>query len=305
MGLGVEVADAVALLESGLPPERAWAEADVEVGADGLPQVHGASTVGIRAAAQLARDGGVPLARVLRRIVEVERERQEARDACEAALAGPGMSAKVLAWLPLAGVGLAALLDPRALGLLFTTPFGWVLLTVGGILTMLGRAWTRSLLRDAVPSPSGVATPVALALIEATLAAGMDLPGALMRVGRVVEDAGDTEGAALASAGASLARGEPWARVWATAARVDGSLAPVVERALRAPHRCGASAAPALRTATDEAIRTTRAQAQRAVGRLGVTLSLPLTLCLLPAFVVVGIVPMIAAVVGSVELSGL
>lgn len=296
-----QLADAVALLESGLPPERVWPESGIAVDDAGMPVVEG----GIAAAARLARDGGVPLAGVLRRVMEVERDRQDAIDACEVALAGPRMSARVLAWLPLAGVGLATLLDPRAFTLLFTTAMGWVLLALGGGLTWMGRKWIRRLLDAATPARGEVSEPLVLALVEATLAAGLDTGGALRRVGEVVGEV------ALADAGAALSRGVPWAVAWepvvtGSAADADeGGGARAVERALRAPHRCGASAMPALRAAVEDSVRAARRDAQTRAAQLGVTLSLPLTLCLLPAFVVVGIVPMVVAVVGSVELPDL
>ncbi|WP_061961530.1 hypothetical protein [Demequina flava] len=313
-----QLADAVALLASGLPPQVAWAEAGIGLDDNGMPELAGtqAGTVAaVRAAATLARDCGVPLAAVLKRVLEVERDREEARDACEAALAGPKMSARVLAWLPLAGVGLAALLDPRAIDVLVSTPIGWVLLALAAILTWCGRRWTRALLGAATPDSEDVPPALALALVEAALSSGMDVPGAVRAVGGVVDG---VEGDAMVRAGASLSTGAAWDEAWdrpaqrtrrwrplrpGSVARGPGqSLCGQVERALRAPHRCGASAVPALRSATEGALRRSRRDAQQAAGQLGVTLSLPLTMCLLPAFILVGIVPMVLAVLASVSL---
>ncbi|WP_062077601.1 type II secretion system F family protein [Demequina globuliformis] len=304
------MADAVALLESGLPPATAWAEAGIETDESGVPCEGAGQAVAVRAAARLSHAGGVPLAAVLRRVLEVERDREEAAAQCEAALAGPQMSARVLAWLPLAGVGLTALLDPRAITVLVTTPVGWVLLVLAGALTWTGRRWTRSLLAGASVPSGGIPAPLALAMVEAALTSGMDVAGAVMAVGRVV---GGPDGEAMEQAGAALARGAPWAEAWEppgaplrprrtrTRARAPG-VCRQVERALRAPYRCGASALPALRSATELSLRNARREAQRAAGQLGVTLALPLTLCLLPAFILVGIVPMVLAVLATVQM---
>lgn len=300
------VADAVALLDSGLAPAAAWEEADIPVGPDGLPALpadSGGTAAAVRAAALLSHSAGVPLAEVLRRTLHVERARQESQDACEAALAGPRMSARILAWLPLAGVGLAALIDPRAVTVLVTTALGWALIVIAALLTWCGRRWTRALLNSAQVPDDGVPVPLALALVEAALVSGMDVPGALRAVGSVL---GGKDGASLEEVAARLSRGAPWADAWATGGgHAPGDVTHDVERALRAPHRCGASAVPALRSATDAALRRSRRLAQAAAGKLGVTLALPLTLCLLPAFIAVGIVPMVLAVIGSVELPDL
>ncbi|WP_084079241.1 type II secretion system F family protein [Demequina sp. NBRC 110057] len=307
------LADAVALLESGLPPARAWGLAGLEVGQDGLPAPEAwGGDDGLRdavgAAGRLAGEGGMPLAGVLRRVLVVVHARREAADACEAALAGPRMSARVLAWLPLAGLGLAALLDPGAITLVATTPLGWVLLAAGALLTWLGRRWTRALLARADPPRSDIPVGVGLALVDAVLAAGVDVAGALTRVGSVV---GGAEGEALREAGARLAAGAAWDDAWggevvgsAKRERHDG-LAGAVRGALRAAHLAGASAAPALAAAVDAELRDERRVAQKAAAELSVTLSLPLTLCLLPAFILVGVVPLIASVIASADLGAL
>ncbi|WP_284327873.1 type II secretion system F family protein [Demequina litorisediminis] len=211
------------------------------------------------------------------------------------------MSARVLAWLPLAGLGLAALLDPGALRLVATEPVGWVLLTIGAVLTWIGRRWTRALLARADPPRQAVPTAITLALTDAVLASGVDVAGALVRVGAAV----GRDGESLRIAGERLAAGAPFDEAWEQGSREKPSaLAAAVRRALRAARLAGASAAPALAVAIDAELREERRQSQRAAAELSVTLALPLTLCLLPAFIVVGVVPLIAAVIASADLGG-
>ncbi|WP_084128772.1 hypothetical protein [Demequina sp. NBRC 110055] len=300
------LANAVALLESGLPAAQAWPLAGLSVTDEGRPVVPGADAVVTRAlaaAATLADEGGMPLAAVLRRVLAVLHAREEAADAREAALAGPRMSARVLGWLPLAGLGLAAALDPGALRLVALTPLGWMLLAGAGLLTWVGRRWTRALLARAEPPGTELPAPLVLALVDAVLAAGIDVPGTLMRIGVVL---GGADGEALVATGEQLAHGAPWDEAWSGADAEDltgaEGLAGAVRQALQAAHLAGASAGPALAAAIDQAVREDKRAGQKAAAELSVTLALPLTLCLLPAFILVGVVPLIVAVVASVDL---
>ncbi|MFL6240602.1 MAG: type II secretion system F family protein, partial [Actinomycetes bacterium] len=62
----------------------------------------------------------------------------------------------------------------------------------------------------------------------------------------------------------------------------------------------GAAPGPALREAADHLRRARRRAAREAAGRLGVRLVLPLGLCFLPAFVLVGVLPLVLAMAGGV-----
>lgn len=101
------------------------------------------------AAARLAHTSGVPLADLVSSLARVEAARERARLSVAVAMAGPRASARLLAWLPLAGLAMGAIVEPRTLAVLFTTALGGVLLTVAAALMALGRAWMNSLLRAA------------------------------------------------------------------------------------------------------------------------------------------------------------
>src|SRR5690554_2924684 len=80
--------DAIALREAGLPPARAWALAGVETDDQGMPlpsaKVWGDDAMvagSVIAACALARETGMPLARVLSRVDDVMAREQDARDA--------------------------------------------------------------------------------------------------------------------------------------------------------------------------------------------------------------------------------
>jgi len=141
-----------------------------------------------------------------------------------------------------------------------------------------------------------VETGVLLELLAAAIRAGAALPRALEVVGTAV---GGPDGAGLRDAGAALVLGASWDVAWS---RAPVRLA-VVQRALRPAWVHGAAPAPSLRAAA-EALRQDRTAAARtAAARLAVHLVLPLGTCFLPAFVLVGLLPVLLSL-GSGLLGG-
>ncbi|MFV0633375.1 type II secretion system F family protein [Demequina sp.] len=299
------LADATALLHAGLDPDRAWRVLGVPVDAEGIPiasepplSAHPPSADAVRAACLLARDTGAPLVSVLGAIDGALAVVRSAQDAAEAALAGPRMSARILRWLPLIGAGLAAAVDPAALRLLATSPAGWGLLAVAAAMTWAGSGWmARMVARASIGGPSpgkrgGGAVPpaVVLALVEAALGAGLPVATACERVAVVVDPASST--ALLA-----LAAGRP--------AHASHPLTHALAGPLALAAQAGAPARFGLRAAMTRLDREQRRDIQRAAGELGVRLTLPLALCLLPAFVLVGVVPLLIAVVAGAGIGDL
>lgn len=133
---------------------------------------------------------------------------------------------------------------------------------------------------------------VLLDLLEAACAAGSSVPGALDAVGAA---AGGLRGAALVGAARCLSAGAPWREAWAVA---DPALAPV-SVALRPSWEDGVAPTGALRATAAHLRRERQAAALEAAGRLGVRLVLPLAACHLPAFVLVGLLPVLISVGGA------
>jgi len=128
-----------------------------------------------------------------------------------------------------------------------------------------------------------------LDLVAVALAAGAPVPAALAAVGATWP--GRT-GLVLARAARALELGAPWDIAW-TGADTAGarSLAGALEPAWTA----GASPVALLRTAADQVRARRRERTKVAAGRLGVRLMVPLAVCYLPAFVLVGLVPVIVS----------
>lgn len=143
--------------------------------------------------------------------------------------------------------------------------------------------------RDAVGPALGAAT--LLELLAVALGAGAGIPQALAAVGRAV---GGPQGAALERAAAALLLGADWDAAWSTCPPGLAAAARVLEPSWST----GVAGVPALRDAAAQVRRRQRAAAREAAARLGVRLVLPLGLCFLPAFVLLGLVPVLLSLAG-------
>ncbi|SEK44144.1 Type II secretion system (T2SS), protein F [Blastococcus sp. DSM 46786] len=135
--------------------------------------------------------------------------------------------------------------------------------------------------------------PVACELLAACLGAGLPLAGALAAVAGAVPG---PLGRRLHGVAALHRMGAAPRRAWADQPAELGGLARVLVRA----GESGAAAVPALHALAGEARSAARAQAQAAVQRAGVWVLAPLGLCFLPAFVCLGVVPLVLGIAGDV-----
>ncbi len=129
-----------------------------------------------------------------------------------------------------------------------------------------------------------------LDLLEVAIGAGASVPHAVTAVGAAV---GGTQGDALVRGGTALLLGSSWESAWSGAAPAG------VIGALEASWTTGSAPGPALRGLADHLRRERRTRLREAAGSLGVRLVLPLGLCFLPAFVLLGLVPMLLSLAGD------
>lgn len=145
--------------------------------------------------------------------------------------------------------------------------------------------------------PRGAAAPrldaaVLLDLGAAALHAGVAVPAALRALGAA---AGGTTGQALEQAGRLLLLGAAWEEAWSVAPAETTPLAD----ALRPAWEDGVDPGPVLAAAA-RTLRADRDRAAReAAARLGARLVLPLGLCFLPGFVLLGLVPVLLSTGGD------
>lgn len=273
------------LLGAGLPPLAAWrhlgaddpraaliADAD---GADRLPAAILDATrddptavdwACVAAAWQVAARAGAPLAPTLERLGEVLLAADDARREVAIALAGPLATSRVVLALPVLGLLGGALLGVDTLGVLATTPPGWFCLAAGGILLIVARRWMRRLVaraHETDPTPG-----LAPELVAIAVSGGGSAALAL-----------ETVADALAEAGLP----------------VDDTAAPAIAFAQRA----GVPVAALLRAEARQVRREAQAVVRMRIAALGTRLLLPLGICVLPAFVALGVAPLLLAMITS------
>ncbi|KAB1900655.1 secretion system protein F [Micrococcus luteus] len=233
-----------------------------------------------------ARAGAAPAA-VARRLAHSLEADVDAARARRSAAAGPGATSRLLQWLPLGGLGLAWLLGTSPWDLV-RSPFGAVVAAVGLLFWLAGRSWTRLLLRAAAREPAAVGAAVVLDVLAALLSAGRSLPAALDDLGRTLPGA-----RGLRATAALLLWGRDWDEAWA-GLDTDPVWIETAAR-LRPLHRSGMAGARTLAETAAAVRQQTRRADERAAEELAVCLVMPLGLCLLPAFVCWGVVPVVMA----------
>lgn len=224
---------------------------------------------GLAAAWQVATDAGTSLAPSLRQFASSLRDLAQTRRDLSVALAGPLATARMVMILPVVGVLFGLALGFDTLGTLFTTVPGWVCLVLGVGLMVIARRWNGKLVAGARPT---LLTPgLSLDLMAIAVSGGASLP----RASAAVDEARTRCGLA------------------------DDGGAAAVEAVLSLSRRAGVPAAELLRSEAEEARRDARSAGQAAAARLAVTLMLPLGLCILPAFMLLGVAPLLIAIVAS------
>ncbi|UOR00965.1 type II secretion system F family protein [Leucobacter allii] len=227
----------------------------------------------LAAAWALAETSGAPLAPALDRIAAALRGLEELQERREVLLAGPRATVRLVTALPPLALVLGGLLGfdpvPVLLG-----PLGIALLAVGGLLLAAGWAWARALQRR---------------VSEADRVAGLELDLAAIALGggaapeeamRRVVDAADRVGAEWVVFD-RFRRGE--------------TLAGAVETA----RASGIPLAPLLAEEAEACRARDRAELEREAERLGIRVLIPLGVCVLPSFVVLGVLPVLIAMLGG------
>jgi tight adherence protein B len=267
------------LLRAGVAPGRAWAF--LADGGDAVAdRVAVAAGRGEDVAAALAAEGGAwrevgaawtvattvgaPLSDSLRDIADALRDAQRTADEIRVALAEPAATAKLMGWLPLVAVGLGVALGFDSLSVLAGTPFGVVCLVAGLLLMIAARRWSAALVRRARPPG--------------------EVPGA-----------GAELTAIALSGGVSIDRASALVR----AALADESEEESVRGILDLSRSAGVPAVDLLRSSAWLARHRARTDGRLRAAKLATRLLLPLGVCTLPAFLLLGVAPMLLGILSS------
>lgn len=252
---------------------------------------------------RMSESAGAPLATSLERAAEHAEERIDALLGRQSALAAPRATGRILSWLPLLGLGLGVLMGSDPVGVLTGSILGAHTGMLGLGLAFAGRRWTAALVHRAevesvrtANAESGTERPVSptdaapidtalvLELLAAQLRAGL---APLAALGTLAEALNSR---ALHAVCQRLQMGSSWGNAWSgSAAGTFGELRDVL-----APAYTGGAPSTALLLSLADAHRLSeRRAAERAAGKLSVALVVPLGLCSLPAFICLGIVPIL------------
>ena len=245
---------------------------------------------------RMSESAGAPLATSLERAAEHAEERIDALLGRQSALAAPRATGRILSWLPLLGLGLGVLMGSDPVGVLTGSILGALTGLLGLGLAFAGRRWTAALVHRAeVESAAGsggdqtsnvppVDTALVLELLAAQLRAGLAPLAALGTLSEALNSR------PLHTVCQRLQMGSGWGSAWSgSAAGTFGEL-----RDALAPAYTGGAPSTALLLSLADAHRLSeRRAAERAAGKLSVALVVPLGLCSLPAFICLGIVPIL------------
>ncbi|MEF2978730.1 hypothetical protein [Subtercola sp. YIM 133946] len=223
----------------------------------------------VAAAWLVAAESGAPLAVCLRDLSRALLELGDVQRSVDVARAAPAATSKLMTLLPLVGLGFGALLGFNTLATLFTTPAGLVCLVAGLLLLLASARWSALLVRSSLPRTAAAGLAVELMAIA-------------MSGGCSVSRAREISSHALSTYGLAT-RGDD--------RRVDA----VTELARRA----GVPAAELLRAEGAQARREALTHAQKRAAALSIRLMLPLAFCVLPAFMLLGVAPLLLSVVTS------
>ncbi|WP_217182618.1 type II secretion system F family protein [Streptomyces sp. AC495_CC817] len=271
------------LLQAGASPHVAWrhlaesgdprATAIVKRTQAGTPLVtaieaEGGAWIDLAAAWEIGSTVGAPLAEVLRAIAETLRDGASAADDVRIALAEPAGTARLLLWMPLTGLLLGVALGFDTVGVMVGTPLGAACGVLGLLLVFVSRLWMRALLRRAQPKPG---TPGMQAeLLAVALRGGASVERAL----RLVSESP-----------ASTRRGEE-------------RVAAVLELSRAA----GVPAVELLRASAAQDRHRERIDGRLRASALSTRMLIPLGVCTLPAFMLLGVAPLLLSVLSTTSL---
>lgn len=246
------------LLKAGISAEGARKEL-----ADELAQLSPRQAAQLQAIWQLSLDNGGAVSLSIESLGESFRATARHQREIELAFAGPKATAKLVAWLPVAGLLLAQLFGFNPVSAIFTNPLAFGCLVFGALLLVAGHRWSRSIIRKATP--------------------GEDDPGLVFDAVRFGMDAGLPLSASIDRVVEAFERQLGFSPDEPTRARLD--------RIGELNRNSGASISNLLSGEASSRREAKWYSESTALAKLSVKLMIPLGLITLPAFVLSTIVP--------------
>lgn len=255
---------------------------------------------------------GAPLSACLRTFGAALDQAATLRRELQSAFAGPAATSKLIGVLPIVGLAIGVLLGFDTVRVVVATPAGWVCLAGGALLMASGRVWSMRLIAAATPAelaPGLDAELVAVAMGSgASVERARELAASARRRYPVQPERGrraPADGSPTSDSGGRAPRGSMRSSAAADAAAhvppdsTEARVATVLEFASRA----GVPAAALLRAEAERLRLEAESDGKVAAARVAVRLMIPLAVCVLPAFVLLGVVPVVISLLSSTGVS--
>jgi tight adherence protein B len=264
------------MLRAGLTPDRALHVAGAGPDSWGCAREEPSPESMVAAVWDFSLERGLAPGSVMLRLAEFVSVVADRQREGQLHMVGPRAATRLILWLPAVSVLLASASGFAVLPFLFGTVFGWVLLLLGAVLMLCARLWSNRLLLRASASSWAVGIPAAV--LAQCLRAGV-APPLEHELARLISAEG-----------------------YRTSVEAGHDLAAAFE-VVEHSQEWGVPAAALLEAHADLAQRT-ESQRMRELGeRLAVSILIPLGTCVLPAFVLVGVAPIVAVMLSSTALS--
>lgn len=263
-----------ALVNAGLPATQAR-----EICEDAISKLPSQEGAQFELVWKLSQQFGGPIVLALKRITDVFDRKQRNQNEVELAFAGPQSTAKLIMWLPVLALVLAQLVGMNPLAAIVGSLLGALSVSLGLGLMFAGRQWTRRLLAKALPAPqdlSAIDRGAYLDCVVIGLQAGLPLSQARIGAQREFE------------------------KVFTSSPQNENFVE--LEKAAELSRTTGAALTEILSAAADAFRDEQRHEIATRISRLGVQLMIPLGVAVLPAFVLLSIVPIAISLLSKGQL---
>ncbi|MSZ46814.1 MAG: hypothetical protein F2592_02585 [Actinobacteria bacterium] len=258
-----------ALLGAGLPPHQA-----LEIVDDEISKLAAADKKQFDLVWGLSAKLGGPILLALNRIADVfDRQRRNQREV-QLAFAGPQSTAKLVMWLPVLALLLGQAVGMNPMGAIFHSLLGALSVSLGLGLMVAGRQWTRRLLARAVPEARDPGAYLDCVLIG--LQAGLPLSAAQSE----------------ATEQFTVAFDEP----------PEERNFERLDNAAELSRTTGAAVGEILIAEADAFREQHRYEVATRISKLGIQLMIPLGVAVLPAFILLSIVPIAISLLSNGQL---
>lgn len=260
------VKELVSLIEAGIPAIRAH-----KLVAENLAKLDRDAALHFELVWRLATRLGGPAAQALNRLAEVFLATEKAKQEVALAFAAPKATAKLVLGLPFVAIGLAQALGMNPLGAIFGSALGFISLALGLALLIVGQLWSQRILARAAPKERD--------------------PGCLIDCTVIGLQAG------LPLEQARIAAETHFSEVFNLEPEENASMA--ISAAGQLSRGTGAAVTQILTSVADRIRERERYETANKIARLSIRLMIPLGVAVLPAFVLLSVVPIAISLLSS------